>query len=100
MLDNKYLLELLRAIAESPYQGISNLQLVEKFIGPAASVPDNDPDSAYKFRYHMEEIWRAGLIRNRDTNSESWGLSLSASGSWMIMQMHLVLSPSGGALLE
>lgn len=102
MLDAAYLRDLLEALGNASYTGVKNHELQERF------APEGNEDevvefseAGQKFKYHMDEAWNAGLIRDRDNSTaDYWGLKVGAGGDWFFVSRPLVLTPLGGELLE
>lgn len=100
MLDTAYLKQLLEIVGNASYMGVENGHLMEK-LAPEKDQPVESTEEGQKFKYHMDEAWAAGLIRDRDDSSiEHWGLKIGASGDWFYVARSLVLTPLGGELLE
>lgn len=100
MLDTAYLKQLLEAIGSKAYLGMDNGKLME-YLAPDEGQPIEFTEGGQKFKYHMDEAWKAGLIRDRDdVSAKDWGLIVGASGHWAYRGKQLVLSPVGGELLE
>lgn len=102
MLDAAYLRELLETLGNASYAGVKNHELQERF---APEINGDEgvefSEAGLKFKYHMDEAWNVGLIRDRDNRSaDYWGLKVGAGGNWFFMSRPLVLTPLGGELLE
>ncbi|MCE8027556.1 hypothetical protein HOP54_02480 [Halomonas daqingensis] len=94
MLDTTYLKDLLQTIGNSRYEGIDTGKLVDASLGQ-----DFDDADFLKFKYHMDEMWQAGLVRGRDgPGKNGWGYQGSAPRI-MLVPIPLVLSPVGSELL-
>lgn len=100
MLDTAYLKQLLELVGSKAYLGIDNAELMGH-LAPDEGQPIEFTEAGQKFKYHMDEAWKAGLIRDRDdVTAMDWGLMVGASGHWAYRGKQLVLSPVGGELLE
>ncbi|MDP2715552.1 hypothetical protein [Rheinheimera sp.] len=90
MIDAQYLKSILDLAKASGYAGVTSGLLVKTFC------PNSDSDEEFhKFKYHMDEIWAAGLLRvYHGSNRNTWGL-VGASGSFSLTDKELVLTPSG-----
>ena len=99
MIDANYLKSILDLAKASSYAGVKTGLLFNTFC-PNSEFDDN-PDSEeefHKFKYHMDEIWRAGLLREyHGTGKHTWGL-VGMSGGYSYTDKDLVLTPSGDQL--
>ncbi|PAU76546.1 hypothetical protein [Halomonas salipaludis] len=100
MLDTAYLKQLLELVGDKGYLGIDNGDLMNH-LAPDEGQPVEFTEMGQQFKYHMDEAWMAGLIRDRDdVTAKDWGLVVGVSGHWAYRGKQLVLSPIGGELLE
>lgn len=94
MLEMEYLKEILQTIGDTRYEGINTDKLIESKTGKC---PDNS--DFLKFKYHMDEMWDAGLIKGRnEPGNHKWGYQYGLS-DLMIINVPLVLTPVGSELL-
>lgn len=101
MLDAAYLRELLETLGNASYMGIKTSELMERFAPNGEDKRVEFSEAGQKFKYHMDEAWNAGLIRDRDdSRADYWGLKVGAAGHWVFQSRPLVLTPLGGELLD
>jgi hypothetical protein len=101
MLDAAYFKELLDTLGNASYMGVKTSDLMERFATDGEGKRAEFSETAQKFKYHMDEAWNAGLIRDRDNSTaENWGLKVGATGNWVYQNRPLVLTPLGGELLK
>lgn len=95
MLDMDYVKQLLQMIGKASYRGVDTSKLVSEFLG---RVPSHD--ELLKFKYHMDEIWDAGLIKGRDGPGENgWGYQYHRQ-NMVLVPIPIVLTPLGSELLK
>lgn len=96
MIDAEYLKEILVYAKKGSYAGFSNLSLKNTLCADDSAEGDFD-----KFKYHMDEIWSAGLFRRHSSTSKSsgWGI-IGAQGGYTLIECQLVLTPAGDILLS
>ncbi|GHB24534.1 hypothetical protein [Salinicola rhizosphaerae] len=95
MLEIEYLKQLLQRIGAAKYTGIESNYLVYAALG------ENFSDEEFlKLKYHMDEIWEAGLIKGRDgPGKNGWGYQ-GKPPRMMLIPIPLVLTPIGSELLQ
>lgn len=95
MLDVDFMRQVLQLIGNAKYQGIESNDLIEEVLGQGFS-----DDEFLKLKYHMDEMWAAGLIKGRDgPGKNGWGYQ-GRPPRIMIMSIPLVLTPIGSELLQ
>jgi hypothetical protein len=96
MIDAEYLKEILVFAKKGSYAGFSSSSLRKTLCSDDSAEGDFD-----KFKYHMDEIWSAGLFRRHSSTSKSsgWGIIETRSG-YTIFECQLVLTPAGDILLS
>lgn len=94
MLDTSFMKQLLQAIGDTQYEGIRTGDLIN------ATFPSGTQDNDFlRFKYHMDEMWQAGLIKGRDgPGSNGWGYS-GRGPNFTLISIPLVLTPIGSELL-
>lgn len=94
MIDADYLKKILSIISEKSYDGIASNKLMEQVCDAnLENIPDVDLN---KFKYHMDELWRGGLIIDYySLNGDNWGYSFDDEGMTLDTRQ-LLLSPVGG----
>lgn len=102
MLDVDFLKEILERINTSPYSGVSTKHLFDEFAEKEAIAEgEKHSESEYKFKYHMDEAWSAGLIRSRNSmDNRNWGLTVNVNNDWIFVSKTLVLTPLGCEFLK
>ncbi|SFU79583.1 hypothetical protein [Halomonas korlensis] len=96
MLDSQYMKDLLQSLNDGGYVGVKNDSLWHQFVGD----DDDQQGQAHKFVYHMDELYGAGLMRQRSSQADGWGHCPTLSGNFDIASVPLVLTPLGQELLE
>lgn len=100
MLDPGFLKRILQLTEDGGYEGLSNCALFDEL------APDDDSglitQEQRKLIYHLDEIFKAGLMRCRDMDvSNNWGIKLAGGGnSLTLIEQPLVLTPAGSEFLE
>ncbi|MBL1267663.1 MAG: hypothetical protein COA87_007925 [Halomonas sp.] len=99
MLQPALVQQILEAIGEGEYVGTRLGQLYKQFVGD--DVQAASENEYLKFVYHMDEIYDAGLIKNRDLKPEyRWGQSRELGGGRSYANVHLILTPVGAEVLK
>ncbi|MDP5206348.1 hypothetical protein [Alishewanella sp. SMS8] len=94
MIDADYLKKILGTIDETKYDGIASDKLMEQVC--EAKLKDISDVDINKFKYHMDELWRSGLIIDYySMHGDNWGYILSDEGITLNIRQ-LLLSPVGG----
>lgn len=95
MLNMDYMKQLLQAIGNARYEGVETDRLVYSTIGEDCSDED-----FLELKYHLDEMWEAGLIRGREgPGKNGWGYQ-GRPPRVMLLPIPLVLTPIGSELLE
>ena len=90
MIDAKYLKSILDLAKACGYGGVKS-GLLHKTFCPN----EEDDEEFHKFKYHMDELWNAGLIRGyHGSINNTWGL-VGTRGGFSLTSKDLVLTPSG-----
>ncbi|WP_438768080.1 hypothetical protein [Kushneria sp. TE3] len=98
MIDSQMVKDILGAIGEGEYVGVTLPPLIERFLGDFNQAAPNDIE---KFTYHMDELFEAGLFKAKDLRPElGWGLSRGLGNQYEMLDTTLVLTPIGGETLE
>ncbi|WP_423187095.1 hypothetical protein ACO1PK_02435 [Alishewanella sp. d11] len=94
MIDAEYLKKILSLVSEKNYDGIASDKLMEQVCNAdLANISDGDMN---KFKYHMDELWRSGLIIDYlSTNGDNWGYQFNDEEMTLDCKQ-LLLSPVGG----
>lgn len=95
MLETDFIKEALEVIGNSKYRGIESSELLEALLGS-----DFDDDDFLKAKYHLDEMWDAGLFKGRDgPGKNGWGYQGEVPRV-LLLPIPLVLTPIGAELLE
>jgi len=99
MLQPAMVKDILEEIGQGEYVGTPLRELYTRFVGE--DVQAAEENDYFKFVYHMDELYNAGLFKTRNLNPRHrWGQSEALGGVRSYSNVPLLLTPLGSEVLK